>query len=26
VDLKARGVEFVRLQDAEDLGDDQTTN
>lgn len=26
VDLKARGVEFVRLEDAEDLGDDKTTN
>ena len=26
LDLKAKGVEFVRLEDAEDLGDDQTTN
>ncbi len=25
VDLKAKGVEFVRLQDVEDMGDDQTT-
>ncbi len=25
LDLKARGVEFVRLQDVEDTGDDQTT-
>jgi peptidoglycan/xylan/chitin deacetylase (PgdA/CDA1 family) len=26
VDLKAKGVEFVRLEDAEGLGDDKTTN
>jgi len=26
VDLKAKGVEFVRLEDADDLGDDSTTN
>jgi peptidoglycan/xylan/chitin deacetylase (PgdA/CDA1 family) len=26
VDLKAKGVEFVRLEDAEDLGDNKTTN
>ncbi|QFY59456.1 polysaccharide deacetylase family protein [Rhizobium grahamii] len=25
LDLKAKGVEFVRLQDVEDMGDDQTT-
>ncbi|WP_028745963.1 polysaccharide deacetylase family protein [Rhizobium mesoamericanum] len=25
IDLKAKGVEFVRLQDVEDMGDDQTT-
>ncbi|ARO23178.1 polysaccharide deacetylase [Rhizobium sp. S9] len=25
IDLKAKGTEFVRLQDVEDMGDDQTT-